>query len=337
MKRRRGDSLSVRKNYTIRKEREVWSPTEHERFVAALALHGRKWKMIEAAVGTKTIAQIRSHAQKHYEKTQSNADSSPSPNPVFGANPESPPPSPSSPRSSPPPSSPFAMKRRRGDSLSVRKNYTIRKEREVWSPTEHERFVAALALHGRKWKMIEAAVGTKTIAQIRSHAQKHYEKTQSNADSSPSPNPVFDQDTTITLPWLVTPDVLAGKSYLLQESRFRAWMSNNNLLPPEVPVDQSPAPIVSQHNEVERTKHIREKISALEPLPSGTTAINWQNVYAYVNCKLEGRTLPPQQSLTPTEHLVVRLLLENLLQNMEDATLRQSLEATLSAISPSSM
>lgn len=57
-----------RKPYTITKSREVWAPEEHDRFLHALQLYDRDWKKIEVYIGTKTVLQIRSHAQKHFGK-----------------------------------------------------------------------------------------------------------------------------------------------------------------------------------------------------------------------------------------------------------------------------
>lgn len=57
-----------RKPYTITKSREVWTPEEHDRFRNALKLYDRDWKKIEAYIGSKTVLQIRSHAQKHFGK-----------------------------------------------------------------------------------------------------------------------------------------------------------------------------------------------------------------------------------------------------------------------------
>ena len=45
-----------------------WSEAEHAKFVAALAVHGRDWVKVAYAVGSRTLAQVRSHAQKHFLK-----------------------------------------------------------------------------------------------------------------------------------------------------------------------------------------------------------------------------------------------------------------------------
>ena len=45
-----------------------WSGQEHDRFVKALSLYGKDWKKVERFVGTRSIIQVRSHAQKHFLK-----------------------------------------------------------------------------------------------------------------------------------------------------------------------------------------------------------------------------------------------------------------------------
>ncbi|KAF9605753.1 hypothetical protein IFM89_018149, partial [Coptis chinensis] len=41
---------------------------EHKKFLKALKLYGRAWRRIEEHVGTKTVVQIRSHAQNIFSK-----------------------------------------------------------------------------------------------------------------------------------------------------------------------------------------------------------------------------------------------------------------------------
>eukprot|EP00884_Botryococcus_braunii_P012989 jgi/Botrbrau1/21691/Bobra.43_1s0087.1 len=60
----------ARKPYVVSRPREKWSESEHDLFVEALRLYGRSWKSIEAHIGSKTAVQIRSHAQKHFQKLQ---------------------------------------------------------------------------------------------------------------------------------------------------------------------------------------------------------------------------------------------------------------------------
>ncbi|XP_039046038.1 protein REVEILLE 6-like [Hibiscus syriacus] len=69
----------------------------------------------------------------------------------------------------------------------IRKPCTISKSREGW--TEHDKFLEALQLFDRDWKKIEAYVGSKTVIQIRSHAQKYFLKVQKNGTSEHLPPP----------------------------------------------------------------------------------------------------------------------------------------------------
>ncbi|GMH28668.1 hypothetical protein Nepgr_030511 [Nepenthes gracilis] len=76
-----------------------------------------------------------------------------------------------------------------GSGKKVRKPYTITKSRESWSEEEHDKFLEALQLFDRDWKKIEDFVGSKTVIQIRSHAQKYFLKVQKNGTASHVPPP----------------------------------------------------------------------------------------------------------------------------------------------------
>ncbi|KAJ6684095.1 hypothetical protein OIU85_007753 [Salix viminalis] len=71
----------------------------------------------------------------------------------------------------------------------VRKPYTITKSRESWTDPEHDKFLEALQLFDRDWKKIEAFIGSKTVIQIRSHAQKYFLKVQKSGTSEHLPPP----------------------------------------------------------------------------------------------------------------------------------------------------
>lgn len=74
-------------------------------------------------------------------------------------------------------------------SKKIRKPYTITKSRENWTEPEHDKFLEALQLFDRDWKKIEAFVGSKTVIQIRSHAQKYFLKVQKSGANEHLPPP----------------------------------------------------------------------------------------------------------------------------------------------------
>lgn len=74
-------------------------------------------------------------------------------------------------------------------SKKIRKPYTITKSREIWTEPEHDKFLEALQLFDRDWKKIEAFVGSKTVIQIRSHAQKYFMKVQKSGSNEHLPPP----------------------------------------------------------------------------------------------------------------------------------------------------
>eukprot|EP00252_Welwitschia_mirabilis_P009352 TRINITY_DN218_c0_g1_i6.p1 TRINITY_DN218_c0_g1~~TRINITY_DN218_c0_g1_i6.p1 ORF type:complete len:268 (-),score=41.33 TRINITY_DN218_c0_g1_i6:296-1099(-) len=76
-----------------------------------------------------------------------------------------------------------------GVNKKIRKPYTITKSRESWTEQEHDKFLEALQLFDRDWKKIEAFVGSKSVIQIRSHAQKYFLKVQKNGSGEHVPPP----------------------------------------------------------------------------------------------------------------------------------------------------
>ena len=49
-----------------------WNQTEHEQFLQGLAKYGRDWKAIATDIPTRSVVQVRTHAQKYFQKLSSN-------------------------------------------------------------------------------------------------------------------------------------------------------------------------------------------------------------------------------------------------------------------------
>ena len=45
-----------------------WTEEEHQHFLEGLKMFGKDWRSIEEHIGSRSCAQIRSHAQKYFNK-----------------------------------------------------------------------------------------------------------------------------------------------------------------------------------------------------------------------------------------------------------------------------
>lgn len=50
-----------------------WSPEEHQAFIRAYETHGKNWRRVAEEVGSRSITQVRSHAQKYFLKLKRHA------------------------------------------------------------------------------------------------------------------------------------------------------------------------------------------------------------------------------------------------------------------------
>lgn len=121
------------------------------------------------------------------------------------------------------------------DGKKVRKPYTITKSRESWTDEEHDKFLEALQLFDRDWKKIEDFVGSKTVIQIRSHAQKYFLKVQKNGTTAHVPPPRPKRKAAHPYPQKAPKNVLS-----LVNSSMVYPSSLNPLAPGYFPWDDSP-------------------------------------------------------------------------------------------------
>lgn len=72
------DGSDSKENFALRKAKENtgrWTQEEHELFVRGLHLYNKQWKSIAEMIQTRSIVQIRTHAQKYFQKLLKSKDS----------------------------------------------------------------------------------------------------------------------------------------------------------------------------------------------------------------------------------------------------------------------
>ncbi|KAF2535837.1 hypothetical protein F2Q68_00023506 [Brassica cretica] len=176
----------VRKAYTITKSRESWTEGEHDKFLEALQLFDRDWKKIEDFVGSKTVIQIRSHAQKYFLKVEKNGTLAhvPPPRPKRKA------------------AHPYPQKASKNAQMSLHVSMSFPTQINnvpgytSWDDDTSALLNIAYVINtlirqgfDRDWKKIEDFVGSKTVIQIRSHAQKYFLKVEKNGTLAHVPPP----------------------------------------------------------------------------------------------------------------------------------------------------
>eukprot|EP01041_Mallomonas_annulata_P009139 gene9139-18940_t len=76
-----------------------------------------------------------------------------------------------------------------------------------WTKEEHDTFLLGLGLYGRDWKKVATAIKTRTPSQIRSHAQKYFQKLSRSPMVNDGPAPILgeeDKDAFTVLEYLET-------------------------------------------------------------------------------------------------------------------------------------
>jgi len=141
------------KNQNINKGR--WTADEHRLFLEGLDRYGKDFKKIGKLVNTRTVVQIRSHAQKHFDKEardelgEGNA----------------------------------AAKRRRASATKPCKSSMLLQAaaalesgyKDDWTESEQRRFLQGLQQYGEDYEKIARLVATRNLVQVRTHGQQHFE------------------------------------------------------------------------------------------------------------------------------------------------------------------
>ncbi|XP_012082262.2 protein REVEILLE 8 [Jatropha curcas] len=188
-----------------------------------------------------------------------------------------------------------------GSGKKVRKPYTITKSRESWTEEEHDKFLEALQLFDRDWKKIEDFVGSKTVIQIRSHAQKYFLKVQKNGTIAHVPPPRPKRKASHPYPQK------ASKNVLVPLPASMAYTSSINTLAPGYPpwddtsllINTATSKIMPSQDEFTNLQGAEADIGS-----KGVASLSNNNISSMGNLrrKLPSSEIPKQAKKAPVLH-----------------------------------
>eukprot|EP00026_Physarum_polycephalum_P000623 Phypoly_transcript_00624.p1 GENE.Phypoly_transcript_00624~~Phypoly_transcript_00624.p1 ORF type:complete len:724 (+),score=178.63 Phypoly_transcript_00624:157-2328(+) len=197
-----GSEDSGKKGDGNKKARTVWSADEQKLFREAIDKFGKDYRKVQIHVGTRTIGQVRSHAQKYFQKQksstsalstkpgQSTPGTSSSTNkhsPITSASPdaessvpsaksgsESDGPAPSGESSS---SNASAAKGSSRGASAAGNGKHLPSHNTPWTTDEQKAFTEGLGMYGKgNWKVISNHIGSRTPLQVKNHARQYFKK-----------------------------------------------------------------------------------------------------------------------------------------------------------------
>jgi len=206
-----------------------------------------------------------------------------------------------------------------------RKPYTISKQRENWTEDEHQKFLEALTLFDRDWKKIEGFVGTKTVIQIRSHAQKYFIKVAKNNTGERIPPPRPKRKSIQPYPQkqkhemgMVMPDI-SGNPFISSTS-FANWMSYRGLMPSS---DAQTNDLQRQLEQLQQAQqYIQQAVSAAQNPNRGMNVLNTPNfpkIYSFLSNLFEPNSTSYNDNLNEMSQIdreTMQLLMHNLAINL---------------------
>jgi SHAQKYF class myb-like DNA-binding protein len=162
----------IQQKHKLFKTPPKWSTNEHKKFLKGLKMYGRQWTKIQNKyIPTKTVGQIRNYAQKYFKTLQQSGKYDLIPPPVRKSKKRKI--NNYIPISTKNNSIPISTKKKRKINNSTP---ILTKKIGNWSEYEHNKFLEGLKLYGRNWSKINLFIGSRTNAQIGSHAQKYFSK-----------------------------------------------------------------------------------------------------------------------------------------------------------------
>jgi len=248
-----------------------------------------------------------------------------------------------------------------GNARRPRKAYTITKQRENWTDDEHAKFLEALKLYDRDWKKIEKFIGTKTVIQIRSHAQKYFLKVQkqNTGERIPPPRPKrktmtsqpnmtnLSDGTThvVSMPWISAPSEQATSTpYLNNPTTFAHWMASNNLLPAVMSAtDLNSSQAIELHRQQQEQlqqaqQYLQQAMAASQRALKGTEQAapparpaevqtpNFFKIYTFLGSLFDPQTTNHAEilnSMSPVDQQTIQLLMSNVSVNIANPQFRE--------------